>query len=143
MKVKFSTNFWRKNKKIVRVVFEKNIKVSHFGLMWRRFREYLQIKNFFQKSGCITFLPLKSSNFMQRIRNAFTNSCLIGWLVGWKLRYQPTNQQTNQPNSYYQQQRLYGTWLALVLWYISMMLLVVPKQRRKYELYASINITCS
>ena len=27
-------------------VLEKNIEVSDFGLIWRRFREYLQIKNF-------------------------------------------------------------------------------------------------
>ena len=52
LKVIFSTNFRPKTKKIVRAVFEKNIKVSDFGLIWRPFREYLQIKNFFQKSGC-------------------------------------------------------------------------------------------
>ena len=45
-------------KKIVWAVFEKNIKVSDFGLIWKPFREYLQIKNFFQKSGSVTFLPL-------------------------------------------------------------------------------------
>ena len=33
-------------------VFEKSIKVSDFWLIWILFREYLQIKNFFQKSGC-------------------------------------------------------------------------------------------
>ena len=55
---KFSTNFRPKTKKIVRAVFEKNIKVSDFGLIWRLFREYLQIKNFFQKFGSVTFLPL-------------------------------------------------------------------------------------
>ena len=49
---KFSTNFRPKTKKIVRAVFEKNIKVSDFGVIWRLFREYLQIKNFFQKSSC-------------------------------------------------------------------------------------------
>ena len=48
----------QKQKKIVRAVYEKNIKVSDFGLIWRLFREYLQIKNFFQKSGSVTFLPL-------------------------------------------------------------------------------------
>ena len=58
LKVIFSTNFRRKTKKIVTAVFEKNIKVSDFGLIWRPFREYLQIKNFFQKSGSVTFLPL-------------------------------------------------------------------------------------
>ena len=58
LKVIFSTNFRPKTKKIVRAVFEKNIKVSDFGLTWRCFREYLQIKNFFQKCGSVTFLPL-------------------------------------------------------------------------------------
>ena len=35
-------------------VFEKNIKVSDFWLIWILFRGYLQIKNFFQKSGSVT-----------------------------------------------------------------------------------------
>ena len=58
LKVIFSTNFRPKTKKVVRAVFEKNINVSDFGLIWRPFREYLQINNFFQKSGSVTFLPL-------------------------------------------------------------------------------------
>ena len=58
LKVIFNTNFRPKTKKIVRAVFEKNIKVPNFGLIWRPFHEYLQIKNFFQKSGSVTFLPL-------------------------------------------------------------------------------------
>ena len=58
LKVTFSTKFRPKTKKIVVAVFEKNIKVSDFGLIWRPFREYLQIKNFFQKLGSVTFLPL-------------------------------------------------------------------------------------
>ena len=49
LKVIFSTNFRPKTKKIVGAVFEKNIKVSDFGLICRRFREYIQIKNFFSK----------------------------------------------------------------------------------------------
>ena len=52
LKVIFSTNFRPITKKIVRAVFEKNIKVSDFGLIWRPFCKYLQIKNFFQKSSC-------------------------------------------------------------------------------------------
>ena len=68
LKIIFSTKFRPKTKKIVRAVFEKNVKVSNFGLIWRRFFEYLQIKNFFQKSGSITFLPLYSPNFMLKIR---------------------------------------------------------------------------
>ena len=47
----FSTNFSSKTKKVVSANFEKNIKVSDFGLIWRRFSEYLQIKIFFQKFG--------------------------------------------------------------------------------------------
>ena len=68
LKVIFSTNFRPKTKKIVRAVFEKNIEVSDFGLIWRLFREYLQIKNFFQKSGYLTFLTFQSPNFMQKNR---------------------------------------------------------------------------
>ena len=67
LKVIFSTNFRRKTKKIVRAVFEKYIKVSDFGLIWRLFREYLQIKDFFQKSGSVSFPPLQSLNIMRKI----------------------------------------------------------------------------
>ena len=52
LKVIFSTNFRPKTKKMVRAVFEKNIKVSDFGVIRSLFCEYLQIQNFFQKSGC-------------------------------------------------------------------------------------------
>ena len=38
--------------------FLRKISVSDFGLIWRPFRECLQINNFFQKSGSLTFLPL-------------------------------------------------------------------------------------
>ena len=58
LKAIFSTCVRPKIKKIVRAIFEKNIEVSDFGLIWRPFREYLQIKNYFQKSGSVTFLPL-------------------------------------------------------------------------------------
>ena len=50
LKVIFSTKFRPKTKKkIVRAVFEENIKVPDFGLIWRLYRKYLQIKDFFQK----------------------------------------------------------------------------------------------
>ena len=39
-------------------VFEENIKVCDFGLIWRPFREYLQIKIFLKISSSVTFLPL-------------------------------------------------------------------------------------
>ena len=58
LKFIFSTNFRPKTKNVVRAIFEKNIKVSDFGLIRGPFREYLQIKIFFQKSGSATFLPL-------------------------------------------------------------------------------------
>ena len=32
--------------------------VSNFGLIWRPFYKYLQIKNVFQKSGSVNFLHL-------------------------------------------------------------------------------------
>ena len=58
LKVIFSTNFRPKTKKMVRAVFEKDIKVSYFELIWRLIHKYLQIKNFKKKSGSVTFLPL-------------------------------------------------------------------------------------
>ena len=39
-RVLFSTNSRPKTKKNRRAIFEKNIKVSDFGLIWRRFQEY-------------------------------------------------------------------------------------------------------
>ena len=88
LKVIFSTNFRPKTKKTVSAVFEKNIKVSDFGLIWRLFREYLQIIIFFQKSSSVTFLPLQPPNFMRKIRKitraVFEKTAL------------PTNQSTNQ-----------------------------------------------
>ena len=96
-----STNFKPKTKKIVKAVFEKNIKASDFELIWRPFCEYLQIKNFFQKFGSVTFLPLckKSEKSLEPFLR--------------KLRYQ----QTNQPTNYYQQHRFYRIeifWLTPV-----------------------------
>ena len=82
------TSDQKPKKKIVKAVFEKNIKVPDFGLICRPFREYLQIKNFFQKSDCITFLFLKSPNFMQKIRKVLR-------AVSEKTTL-PTNQLTNQ-----------------------------------------------
>ena len=87
MKVIFSTNFRPKTKKIVVTVFDKNIKVSNFGLIWKPFREYLQIKIFFQKFGSVTFL-----SFLTSCKKS--EKCLELFLR--KLRYQPTNQPTNQ-----------------------------------------------
>ena len=58
LKVIFSNNFRPKTKNMVRAIFDKNIEVSDFGLIWRPFCQYLQIQKFFQKSGFVTFLPL-------------------------------------------------------------------------------------
>ena len=38
----------QKPRKLLEPFFAKNIKVSDFGLIWWTFREYLQIKIFFQ-----------------------------------------------------------------------------------------------
>ena len=80
----------------------KLIKVSDFGLIWRPFREYLQIKNFFQETGSVTFLPFYSRNFMQKIRKIL------------RAVYEKTTLPTNQPTSYYQQHRFYRAWLTPV-----------------------------
>ena len=53
LKVIFSTNFRPKTKKIVRAVFEKNIEVSDFGLIWRLFREYLHKSGIFHKNPAV------------------------------------------------------------------------------------------
>ena len=131
LKVIFSTNFRSKTKIIVRAVFEKNIKVSckksdkplepflrklryqptnqpnikvsDFGLIWRPFGEYLQINNFFQKSGTVTFVPLQSLISCKK-----SGKSLEPFLR--KLRYQLTNQPTN----YYQQHRSFRKSLTLV-----------------------------
>ena len=46
------------------------MEVSDFGVIWRRFPEYLQIKFFFffEKSNSVTFLPSDSPNLIQKIR---------------------------------------------------------------------------
>ena len=128
LKVIFSTNFRPKTKKIVRVVFEKNIKVSDFGLIWRPFRKYLQIKNFFQKSGSVTF-------YLYSLLTSCKKSEKLLQPLLRKLRYQPTNQPTNLPTNYYQQHRFYRTWLTRVqkskilwcLWWIETSLLNINK----------------
>ena len=102
LKVRFRTNFRPKTKRIVTPVFEKNIKVSDFGLIWGPFREHLQIKNFFQETGSVTFLPFYSRNFMQKIRKIL------------RAVYEKTTLPTNQPTSYYQQHRFYRAWLTPV-----------------------------
>ena len=81
----FSTNFRPKTKKVVRAVFEKNIKVSDFGLIWRPFCEYFQIKKFF-KNLFYLYSPITSCKKSEKFLEPFLR----------KLRYQPTNQPTNQ-----------------------------------------------
>ena len=124
LKVVFSTNLRPKTKKIVRAVFEKNIKVSDFGLIQRTFREYFQIKKFFKKSDFVNFLPLQSHNFTQKIRKilrvvsektALPTNQPINQPTNQPTKQPPnqtTNQPTNQPTSYCQQHRFYGTWLT-------------------------------
>ena len=103
LKVVFSTNFKPKTKKIVRDVFEKNIKVYNFGLIWRLFREYLQINSFFKNLALWLFYlrsPLTSCKKLEKSLQPFLR----------KLRYQPTNQPTN----YYQHHRSFRTSLTPV-----------------------------
>ena len=67
LKIRFYSN-WRSNlgltsgqkpKKIIRAAFEKKMKVSDFGLIWRLFLQISPNQIFFsQKSGSVTFLPL-------------------------------------------------------------------------------------
>ena len=98
LKVILSTDFSPQTKQIARAVFEKNIKVSNFGLIWRLFHKYLRIKNFFQKSDSVTFLPLQSPNVMQKIRKILR-------AVSEKTAL-PTNQATNyNQQNYYQSYR--------------------------------------
>ena len=83
------TNFRPKTKKIVSAVFEKNIKVSDFGLIWRPFCEYLQINIFFKNRALWIFYlcsPLTSRKKSEKYFELFLR----------KLRYQPTKPSTNQ-----------------------------------------------
>ena len=94
LNVIFSTNFRPKTKKIVIAVFDKNIKVSDFGLIWMPFHEYLQIKNFF-KYPILLYSPLTSCKKSEKSLEPFLK----------KPPYQPTN---------YQQHRSYRTSLTPV-----------------------------
>ena len=75
-----SSNVRPKTKQIIGAVFEKNIKVSDFGLTWR-----LALSLFYLYS------PLISCKKSEKSLEPFLR----------KLRYQ----QTNQPTNYYQQHR--------------------------------------
>ena len=81
--------------------------MSDFGLIWRHFRKNLQIKNFFQKSGSLTFLRLckKSQKSLEpasqpasQPTNQPTN--------------QPTDQLTNHPTNQLLQHLFYRAWLT-------------------------------
>ena len=88
MKVIFSTNFWQNTYKIVRAVFEKNIKVSDFGL--ETFLRISPNQEFFFKNPALwlfyLYSPLTSCKKSEKPLVPFLR----------KLRYQPTNQPTNQ-----------------------------------------------
>ena len=76
LKVIFSTNFRPKTKKIVGAVFEKNIEVSDFGLIWRiLFKTPAQ-------SLFHLYTPLTSCKKSEKLLEPFLR----------KLRYQPINQ---------------------------------------------------
>ena len=87
----FSANFRPKTKKIVRAVFEKNIIVSDFRLIWRTSREYLQIMNFFWKIRLCHFSSFIPPNFMQKVRKIYS-------AVSEKTAL-PTNKQTITNNN--------------------------------------------
>ena len=95
----------QKIRKILRAIFKNtalptnqpNIAVSDFGLIWRRFCEYLQINNFF-KYPAVTFLPLQSPNFLQNIRKIL----------------RAVSEKTVLPTNYYQQHRFFRTSLTPV-----------------------------
>ena len=76
LKVIFSTNFRPKTKKIVRAVFEKNIRVSDFGVIWRHFREYLQIKSFFKNPALSLFYLYNTLTSCKKSENQPTNPLL-------------------------------------------------------------------
>ena len=59
-------------------LFLKKYQVSDFGLIWRPFCKYLQIKNFFKKSGPVV-LPTNQPTNQPTITN---NTSLIG--PGWR-----------------------------------------------------------
>ena len=87
LKVIFSTNFRPKTKKVIRTIFDKNIKVSDFGLIWRCFRKYLQTIFFFLNQALPLFYlysPLTSCKKSEKSLEPFLR----------KLHYQPTNQPT-------------------------------------------------
>ena len=87
LKVIFSTKISEKNSEpfLRKLCYQPS---NQPALIWKPFHEYFLIKNFFQKSGSVTFLPLQSPNFMQKIRKilrAFSEKTVL-----------PTNQPTNQ-----------------------------------------------
>ena len=98
LKVILSTNFRPKTKKLLELFLRKISKVSGFGLIWRRFREYLQIKSFFSKNPALSLFYLYSSLTSCRKSEKSLEPFLR------KLRYQPTN--------YYQQHQSCRTSLT-------------------------------
>ena len=101
MKVIFISNFRSKTKKIVRAVFEKNIKVCHFELIWRPFREYLQIKNFFKNPAVWLFYLYSSLTSCKKSEKS----------LELFLR-----KPTNQPSNYYQQHRSIISLMPVQKW---------------------------
>ena len=70
LKVLFSTNFRPKTKKIVEAIFEKNIKVCDFGLIWRRFREYNGNEIFFGKTAVYVSCPYGDEHSCKKSRKS-------------------------------------------------------------------------
>ena len=87
LKVIFSTNFTPKTKKIVRAVFEKNMKVSSFWANLEIFSRISPNRGFFSKIRPCGFSTFQSPNFMQKIRKILRDVSEKSAL--------PTNQPTN------------------------------------------------
>ena len=83
----FSTNFTPKTKKIVRAVFEKNMKVSSFWANLEIFSRISPNRGFFSKIRPCGFSNFQSPNFMQKIRKILRDVSEKSAL--------PTNQPTN------------------------------------------------
>ena len=85
--------------------------MSDFGLTWRPFREYLQIKNFFQKSACdfSTFIVPNCANWENCVTNEPNNQPIIinnTDLIGPGSRRSNNNNNNNN-------KKIAGRWIYL------------------------------
>ena len=97
--------------------FLRKISVSDFGLIWRPFREYLQIKNFFQKSACdfSTFIVPNCANWENCVTNEPNNQPIIinnTDLIGPGSRRSNNNNNNNN-------KKIAGRWIYLSQMFLS------------------------